>query len=230
MFKVFITALTVLCFSSGSWALPQDGLHPKSDGWANLFNKDLSNAEDTKGVWFFDEAGNLTASKDVLLFSKKEYGAFQLDFEFKFDPGANSGVYIYASDLKKLVPNKIEVQLLDDDAPRWKSLTPYQITASLYGHVKPKAKALKPQGEWNRMTIFANGDKVRIVLNGVEVINEDLSKHISNTVNPDGSKVPPLHTKPWAEIAKRGRIGLQGKHQGAATYFRNVRVQEVGRK
>ena len=41
MFKVFITALTVLCFSSGSWALPQDGLHPESDGWANLFNEDL---------------------------------------------------------------------------------------------------------------------------------------------------------------------------------------------
>ena len=80
------------------------------------------------------------------------------------------------------------------------------------------------------MTIFANGDKVRIVLNGVEVINEDLSKHKSNTVNPDGSKVPPLHTKPWAEIAKRGRIGLQGKHQGAATYFRNVLVKELGRK
>ena len=76
------------------------------------------------------------------------------------------------------------------------------------------------------MTIFAQGQHVRIVLNNTTVIDEDLSKHTSNKVNPDGSKVPPLHTKPWAEIAKRGRIGLQGKHQGSSTFFRNIRVKD----
>lgn len=207
-------------------ALPADGLHPDSNSWPALFAPDLSDAEDTKGVWFRDAEGNFTASKDVLLFSKKEYGPFVLDLEYKFEPGANSGVYIYASDLKKLVPNKIEIQLLDDPAERWKKCTPYQRNAALYGHCKPKSNALKPTGEWNRMTVFGQGQKIRIILNGVEVINEDLSKHTSNKINPDGSKVPPLHTKPWAEIAKRGRIGLQGKHQGSSTYFRNVRVKE----
>ena len=211
-------------------AMPADGLHPDSDAWPELFAQDLSNAEDAKGAWFRDADGNLTASKDVLLFSNKEYGPFVLDLEFKFEPGANSGVYIYASDLKDLVPNKIEVQLLDDPAPRWKTCTPYQRTAALYGHCRPKASALKPTGEWNRMTIFAQGQKVRIVLNGTEVVDEDLSKHTSSKVNPDGSKVPPLHTKPWAEIAKRGRIGLQGRHQGSSTFFRNVRVKEGARK
>ena len=89
-------------------------------------------------------------------------------------------------------------------------------------HIKTQAH----MKTWNRMTIFAQGQKIRIVLNGVEVIDENLSAHASNKVNPDGSKVPPLHTKPWAEIVKRGRIGLQGKHQGASTYFRNIRVKE----
>jgi len=219
-------ALAGMMAAMNALALPANGLHPNSDAWPELFAKDLSNAEDTKGVWFRDAEGNLTASKDVLLFSKKEYGPFVLDMEFKFEPGANSGVYIYASDLKDLVPNKIEVQLLDDPAPRWKTCTPYQRTAALYGHAKPKASALKPTGEWNRMTVFGQGQNVRIVLNGVEVINEDLSKHTSNKVNPDGSKVPPRHTKPWSEIVKRGRIGLQGKHQGSSTYFRNLRVKE----
>ena len=144
-----------LLAATGAWALPADGLHPNSDAWPALFAQDLSNAEDTKGVWFRDADGNLTASKDVLLFSKAEYGPFVLDLEFKFDPGANSGVYIYASDLKNLVPNKIEVQLMDDPAPCWKNCTPYQRTAALYGHCKPKTEALKPTGEWNRMTIFA---------------------------------------------------------------------------
>ena len=103
------------------------------------------------------------------------------------------------------MPNKIEVQLMDDPAPCWKNCTPYQRTAALYGHCKPKTEALRPTGEWNRITIFAQGQKVRIVLNGVEVIDENLSAHASNKVNPDGSKVPPLHTKPWSEIATRGR-------------------------
>ena len=219
-------ALAGILAALNAWARPADGLHPNSDSWPALFAQDLSDAEDTKGVWFRDKDGNLTASKDVLLFSKKEYGPFTLDLEFKFDPGANSGVYIYASNLKDLVPNKIEVQLMDDPAPRWKDCTPYQRTAALYGHCRPKASALKPTGEWNRMTIFGQGQRVRIILNGVEVIDEDLSKHTSSKVNPDGSKVPPLHTKPWAEIVKRGRIGLQGKHQGASTFFRNLRVKE----
>jgi len=223
--KMLMAAAGLLAATT-AWALPADGLHPNSDAWSALFAQDLSDAEDTKGVWFRDAEGNLTASKDVLLFSKAEYGPFILDLEFKFDPGANSGVYIYASDLKDLVPNKIEVQLLDDPAPCWKDCTPYQRTAALYGHCKPKASALKPAGEWNRMTIFARGQQIRIVLNNTEVIDENLSAHASNKVNPDGSKVPPLHTKPWAEIVKRGRIGLQGKHQGAATYFRNIRVQD----
>ena len=119
-----LLTLAGLLAVTSSWALPADGLHPNSDAWPELFAQDLSNAEDTKGVWFRDAEGNLTASKDVLLFSKAEYGPFVLDLEFKFDPGANSGVYIYASNLKDLVPNKIEVQLMDDPAPRWRTARP----------------------------------------------------------------------------------------------------------
>ena len=70
-----------LLATTGAWALPADGLHPNSDAWPALFAQDLSNAEDTKGVWFRDADGNLTASKDVLLFSKVEYGPFVLDLE-----------------------------------------------------------------------------------------------------------------------------------------------------
>ena len=97
MKTVELMAIAGLLAATGAWALPADGLHPNSDAWSALFAQDLSNAEDTKGVWFRDAEGNLTASKDVLLFSKAEYGPFVLDLEFKFDPGANSGVYIYAT-------------------------------------------------------------------------------------------------------------------------------------
>lgn len=215
--------------AASAWGLPQAGLHPCTEGWSELFARDLSNVEKAGSeVWAWNAQGELVAEKDRLLFTKKEYGPFVLDFEYRMESGANSGVYIYASDLKNLVPNKIEVQLLDDPAPQWKDLNPKQRNAALYGHCNAKPGALKPTGEWNRMTIFGNGRQVRVVVNGIEVVNEDLAKHTSSKVNPDGTPVPPLHTKPWAEIATRGRIGLQGRHQGTAVYFRNLRVKEGG--
>ena len=67
MKKIEVFALAGICTALNAWALPADGLHPNSDAWAELFAQDLSNAEDTKGVWFRDAEGNLTASKDVLL-------------------------------------------------------------------------------------------------------------------------------------------------------------------
>lgn len=216
-----------LCVVSLAWALPQAGLHPCTDGWEEVFARDLSNVEKAGSeVWAWNAQGELVAEKDKLLFTKKEYGPFVLDLEYRMESGANSGVYIYASDLKDLVPNKIEVQILDDPSPRWKDCTPKQRNGSLYGHRDAKPGALKPTGEWNRMTIFGQGQHVRVVVNGIEVVDEDLSKHTSSKVNPDGTQVPPLHTKPWAEIVKRGRIGLQGRHQGTAVYFRNIRVKE----
>lgn len=176
------------------------------------------------GVWTKDADGVLTASKDAAIWSADVYENFTLSFEYKLDPAANSGVIIYCSDVKRWVPNSVEVQLLDDNAPKWAKDAPYLKNSSLYGHLAPLATPAKPAGEWNKMTITAKGKKIVVTVNGVKTIDADLSKWTDAKVNPDGTKIPPWLSRPWAELDTKGRIGFQGMHGGAKPYFRNVKV------
>lgn len=84
---------------------------------------------------------------------------------------------------------------------------------------------MKTVGEWNRITITAQGPRLTVVLNG-EVVNEiDLAKFTDGKLNPDASEVPAwLQGQPWSQLAKQGRIGFQGGHAGAGIEFRAVKI------
>ena len=45
-------------------SLKGEPVHPDSRNWRSLFNLNLDNAVYTKGVWFLNEKGDLTANKD----------------------------------------------------------------------------------------------------------------------------------------------------------------------
>ena len=177
------------------------------------------------GVWHEVEPGVITAEKDSAIWLKGEYENFVLDFDYKLDPAANSGVVIYCSDLKNWIPNSIEVQLLDDYADKWKNDPPRLRNAGLYGHCGPEKSVGKPAGEWNHMTITAQGKKVKVVCNEVVTVDEDISRYTSAKVNPDGTPIQPWLSKPLATLPTKGGIGFQGKHGGARPYFRNIRIR-----
>ena len=90
-----------------------DSSQSASSAWQPLFAADLSDAVFPEGVWTTSN-GEITASEDKVLWSAKEYENFVLDLEFKNGPAANSGVLVYVSDIKKWVPNSVEVQITDD--------------------------------------------------------------------------------------------------------------------
>ena len=179
------------------------------------------------GVWHEVEPGVITAEKDSAIWLKGEYENFVLDFDYKLDPAANSGVVIYCSDLKNWIPNSIEVQLLDDYADKWKNDPPRLRNAGLYGHCGPEKSVGKPAGEWNHMTITAQGKKVKVVCNEVVTVDEDISRYTSAKVNPDGTPIQPWLSKPLATLPTKGGIGFQGKHGGARPYFRNIRIRRL---
>ena len=77
------------------------------------------------------------------------------------------------------------------------------------------------------MTITAKGSLIKVVLNGELVTKTDLRNHTSAKKNPDGSEIPSWLSTPLAELATKGRIGLQGKHGNASIYFRSVRIKEL---
>lgn len=195
-----------------------------AEGWSPVkWNK----AAFESGVWKMGVDGVMTATKDDAIWSDASYENFELDFDYKLDPAANSGVIIYAEDTKNWIPNAIEIQLLDDNHERWNKDGPHLKNASLYGHVAPVATPAKPAGQWNHMNIKAVGQQITVTVNGVLALDYSLAKLTDGKVTPEGYKIPGHLPRPWSTIRTSGPIGLQGKHGGALPYFRNVRIRQV---
>jgi hypothetical protein len=74
------------------------------------------------------------------------------------------------------------------------------------------------------MQITCRGQKISVQLNGKLVTEMDMSLWTSAKKNPDGSEIPPWLSKPKAELATKGHVGLQGKHGGVPIYFRNLKI------
>lgn len=224
--KRLTIALLVACLASVATARADKAAHPDSTGWEDLFDKDLSNADYPKGVWYLED-GSLTANKDINIWTKKDYANFVLDLEFKNAAGTNSGVIVYCSDPKNWIPNSVEIQIADDFAKQWANSPKTWQCAAAFGHLAPTKSVVKKPGEWNRMTITCKGPKIDVLLNGELVTQVDMKKWTSAQKNPDGSDIPAWLSKPWAELPTHGIIGLQGKHGGAPVYFRNLKIKKL---
>ena len=226
--------LTMLCLAfaftinSNLQAQENYDTHPNTsgEGWANLFNDNLSNAIYPEGVWSVSD-GVITASKDEALWSEKEYDDFILDLEFKNADGTNSGVIVHASDIKEWIPHSVEIQIADDYSEEWSKVSPTWQCAAIFGHQAATKRTVKKYGEWNHYTITCKGKKIWVVLNG-ELVNEcDMSLYTSAKTNPDGSEIPSWLSNPMATLPLHGHIGFQGKHAGAPIYFRNIKIREL---
>jgi hypothetical protein len=80
-------------------------------------------------------------------------------------------------------------------------------------NVEAARDAEKPVGQWNRLDLYAVGDRAVFVVNGVPVmVLRDLA-----TVDAAGKRAPLTH----------GRIQLQS--EGAETFFRNIALEPIGR-
>lgn len=219
---IFLTISTT-CF--GQIKLPLTG-HPDTKGWAELFKTDLSDADFAPKIWTCTD-GIFTADEDQIIFSNTEYENFVLDLEFMVEPGANSGVVVYCTDKKDWIPHSVEIQILDDGNEKWAEVPGTWQCASIFGHLAPSEKMGKKPGDWNRMTVACKGRMIYVVLNGKPVTTMDMSKWTSAKKNPDGSEIPEWLSTPFSVLPTKGFIGLQGKHAGAKTFFRNMKVQTL---
>ena len=200
--------------------------HPDSSDWEDLFAEDLSNADFPEGIWHFRH-GVLMATEDRCIWTRKQYENFVLDLEFKNAKGTNSGVFVYCSDPGNFIPNSVEVQIADDFSERWSKMPKTWQCAAIFGHLAAKKSAVKKPGEWNRMTITCKGPMIEVMLNGETVTKMDMKKWTSAKKNPDGSEIPPWLSKPKAELATKGHVGLQGKHGGVPIYFRKLKIKKL---
>ena len=223
--SLFILVATAALRSSAAQA--PDG-HPDTDGdeWTDLFAPDLTDAVGPKGIWSVQE-GILTASEDEILWTGAVYGDADIDLEFMMGPAANSGVFVYGSHLVDWVENSVEIQILDNGADEWLEVPANWKAGSIFGHVAAGKETVKPDGQWNRMTIRTQGRDIWVVLNGELVTHMNMDEWTSGTTNPDGSAIPDWLAVPKAKLPSYGHIGLQGKHGDAPIYFRNLRVRRL---
>lgn len=154
------------------------------------------------------------------IYTDKEYANFVMRFEFKLPPGANNGLGIRAPLSGNSAYNGYELQILDNTAKKYETLKPYQYHGSLYGLAAAKRGHLKPVGEWNEQEVTVDGDLVKVVLNGTEILNVDLEE-IRNKPTLDGSDHPGLKRS-------TGHIGFLG--HGDKVEFRNLRVKSLPEK
>lgn len=186
-------------------------------GYVSLFNgKDLTGwTGDTKG--YVVENGNIVCKPGGNLFTENEYSDFSFRFEFKLTPGANNGVGIRAPLKGNAAYDGMEIQILDDRDPQYKDIHDYQVHGSIYGVVPAKRDHLKPVGEWNTEEIIAKGRDIKVILNGVTVVDADIDEAVAEGTI-DRQNHPGLKNE-------KGHIGFLG--HGSVVEFRNLRVKQL---
>ncbi len=221
-----VLAEAALAENNQNLSAPPETAATRSSPWQPLFADDLSDAVFPEGVWTSSN-GQITASKDQVIWSNKEYENFVLDLEFKNGTAANSGVLVYVTDIKRWVPNSVEIQITDDYSEPWISKDATWRCGAIFGRLAAAEAAVKPAGEWNHYTIICKGPSIDVILNGKHVTSMDMTQWTSPTENPNGSAKPKWLNKPLSMHLTKGRIGLQGKHGGAPIWFRNIMIKEL---
>ena len=145
----------------------------------------------------------------------QKLGDFVLDFDYKLSKGCNSGVFLRVSDLNDPVNTGIEVQLTDTVGIG----TGLEDSGAFLDLVAPKVQAQKGTGEWNHMTITAQGPHLAVSLNGKAVSEIDLNEWTIPGKRPDGSDHK-FKNVAIANLARSGYLGFQD--QGKDCWFKNI--------
>ena len=145
--------------------------------------------------------------------TEADFGAFELQLDFKLTPGANSGIKYYVG-AHGTAALGLEYQLLDDERhPDAKQgVDGNRTLASLYD-IQPRAKlmgnlGIAPKiGEWQHARIVARADgTVEHWLNGVKVLNSIAARMTSAAAWPRASSRTSPSSASWNAAASCCRI------------------------
>lgn len=137
-----------------------------------------------------------------LVVYRKPLGDFILDLDYKLSRGGNSGVFLRVGDLDDPVHTGLEVAI--EDAPG----TEDEATGAIQGLVAPVENAQKPAGEWNHMTITAEGSTIAVTLNGKAVSRINLEEWTVPGKRPDGTPHR-FANLAVSRLPRRGFLGFQ---------------------
>ncbi|MBM4000745.1 MAG: DUF1080 domain-containing protein [Planctomycetes bacterium] len=176
------------------------------DGWAGA----VDNYEVKEG------AIGCKAGKGGTLYTKEQYADFAVRLEFRLPPGGNNGLAIrYPGTGDPAYSAMCELQVLDNEHPKYATLDPRQYHGSPYGMVAAPRGYLRPTGEWNVQEVTVRGTQVQVELNGSLIVNADLAKVTEFMAN---------HPHPGRELEK-GHFGFAGHSDPVE--FRNIAIKAL---
>jgi len=185
----------------------------------------LLNGTDLTGWWakdgkieawqYADSMLSCIAEGGGWLTTEKEFENFVLLIDWRIPEGGNSGVGIRYPKEGDPAHAGMEIQILDDNAEKYKDLIPEQYTGGIYYQVAAKRGATKLPGEWNHYEITCNGPQVQVKLNEELIVD----------ANMDSCTVGKGEHLPLSQRPRNGYIGIQS--HGSRVDFRNIMIKEL---
>ncbi|MGK0237690.1 MAG: hypothetical protein ACI92G_001150 [Candidatus Pelagisphaera sp.] len=192
--------------------------------WISLFNgKDLEGWSGVNGT-----SANWKVVNGLLVNTGRKKGNaswiahdrvfddFELEVEFRFEAGCNSGVFFRTPLVEKspaYLGNEIQIADMSDSGLQEK-LTPHRHMGALYTVSPPTLDAAKKPGDWHRMNVRCVGPHCQVSINNQVVQDVDLTSF--------SDEIKKAHP---GLLRKGGHIGLQSKE--VRIEFRSVRIREA---
>jgi hypothetical protein len=213
---------------NAGWKLLFDGVSNK--GWVGAYKTSFPE----KG-WVIKDgtinvlpSGGAEAANGGDIVTKEQFSAFDLSFDFKLTPGANSGVkyFVALAEANKGSAIGLEYQVLDDslhpDAKLGRDGD--RTLASLYDLIKAQKEKrfIHQPGQWNtgRVVVYPN-NHVEHFLNGIKVLEYERGSQAYRDL------VAASKYKIWPDFgeAKEGHILLQD--HGNAVGYRSIKIRKL---
>jgi hypothetical protein len=217
------------------WKLLWDG--KTTDGWRgakiNNFPDKGWNIKD--GILTVEKSGGYESRNGGDIVTVKKYKDFELEVDFQYTKGANSGIkYFVDTDLNDGPGSAIgcEFQILDDDVhPDAKlGVNGDRTIGSLYDLIPANARFYAPNETvqkrvnkygWNRAKIVVRGNHVEHYLNGIKVVEYVRNSQMWKALVAYSK----YHIWPNFGEKEYGNILLQD--HGDEVHFKNVKIHEL---
>lgn len=207
MKKIILTACVAMFAFSGY-----------AQNWQSLFNgKNLSGWKQLNGsAKYTVENGAIVGhtvrnSNNSFLCTKKTYGDFILEFDFRVDNGINSGVQFRSESLKSYQNGRVHGYQFEIDPSKraW--------TGGVYDEARrgwlynlnnnPAAKKAFKNNEWNKARVECIGNSIRTWVNGIACAD------LLDNTTLNGFIALQVHA-----------IGKDGKEEGKTIAWKNIRI------
>jgi hypothetical protein len=162
----------------GVVGLPPAEVSGQRAAWVTLFNGTSLDGWNPIGNanWELVDGAVQADMGSGFLVTDRPYSDFELTLEFWVDEPANSGIFIRCADPTTVTDrNSYEVNIYDTRADQ-----SYRTGGIV--HIASPTSVINAGGQWNTYEITAQGERLRVTLNGTEVVDVEDSQFESGPI------------------------------------------------